>query len=118
MEGTMSRRVAFTSGVLTLLFASPVLAHHPGGASNTGGAGPITTISASTLEAGHGSVAFLYEYIKFGGLGDAALIDAASKHQHAHSIGTVQGAAASAAYGVTDDFMVSARLPYVIRTDI
>ena len=75
----MSRGIAFYSGVLTLLLASPALAHHPGGTSNTGGAGPIWTISASTLEAGHGAVAFLYEYVKFGGLGDAQLIDAAGK---------------------------------------
>lgn len=114
----MSRRIAFCSGVFTLLLASPALAHHPGGASNTGGAGPITTISAETLEAGHGAVAFFYEYIKFGGLGDAQLIDAAGKHQHLHSIGTIQNAAAAAAYGVTDDFMVSVRAPYVLRTDI
>src|SRR5204862_6231082 len=113
---TMTRKV-WLFGAFALI-ASPALAHHPGGASNTGGAGPITTISAETLEAGHGAVAFLYEYIAFGGLGDADLINAASKHQHVHSIGTIQNAAASAAYGVTDDFMVSARIPYVLRTDI
>ena len=100
------------------LMASPALGHHPGGASNTGGAGPITTISAETLEAGHSAVALLYEYIAFGGLGDSDLIDAASRHQHVHAIGTIQNAAASAAYGVTDDFMVSLRIPYVLRTDI
>jgi hypothetical protein len=116
MEKTMTRKV-WLFGAFALI-ASPALAHHPGGASNTGGAGPITTISAETLEAGHGAVAFLYEYIAFGGLGDADLINAASKHQHVHSIGTIQNATASAAYGVTDDFMVSVRVPYVLRTDI
>jgi hypothetical protein len=114
----MTRRIALYSGVFTLLLGSSALAHHPGGAGNTGGAGPIVTISASTLEAGHGAVAFLYEYIKFGGLGDAELIAAASKHVHAHSIGTIQSASLGAAYGVTDDFMVSVRAPWVLRTDI
>jgi len=112
----MTRKV-WVFGAFALI-ASPALAHHPGGASNTGGAGPITTISAETLEAGHGAVAFLYEYIAFGGLGDTDLVNAASKHQHVHSIGTIQNAAASAAYGVTDDFMVSVRVPYVLRTDV
>ena len=80
--------------------------------SNTGGAGPIFTISATTLEAGHGAVAFLYEYLKFGGLGDSDLIAAAGKHIHAHSIGTHPAARrCSAAYGVTDDLMVSVRMP-------
>jgi hypothetical protein len=118
MEGTMTRRVAIFSGACALFLTSPALAHHPGGASNTGGAGPIVTISASTLEAGHGAVAFLYEYLKFGGIGDTDLIDAAGKHIHAHSVGTIQSAVASAAYGVTDDLMVSVRIPYVRRTDI
>jgi hypothetical protein len=113
----MKRIIPFVVGACALM-TSPAWAHHPGGASNTGGAGPITTISAETLEAGHGAVAFLYEYIAFGGLGDADLINAASKHQHVHSIGTIQNAAASAAYGITDDLMVSVRVPYVLRTDI
>src|SRR5437764_12102100 len=113
----MIRKVSAFVGAFALI-ASPALAHHPGGASNTGGGGPIVTISASTLEAGHGAVAFLYEYLAFGGLGDADLIAAAGKHIHAHSIGTIQSASVGAAYGVTDDFMVSARIPYVLRTDI
>ena len=50
--------------LFALLLATPAFAHHPGGASNTGGAGPINTIAASTLEAGHGAVAFLYEYMQ------------------------------------------------------
>src|SRR3954462_3998719 len=108
----MNRSIPLLAGAFALT-APPALAHHPGGASNTGGAGPIVTISASTLEAGHGAVAFLYEYIAFCGIGDRALIDAASKHQHVHSIGSIQSASASAAYGVTDDFMVSVRVPWV-----
>jgi hypothetical protein len=118
MAGVRAYTTILYSTAFTLLFGSGALAHHPGGASNTGGAGPITTISASTLEGGHGAVAFLYEYLAFGGLGDADLVAAASKHIHAHSIGTIQSASASAAYGVTDDFTVSLRIPYVRRTDI
>jgi len=114
----MSRRIAFTSSLFVLLSISPAFAHHPGGAGNTGGAGPINTISASTLDAGHGAVAFLYEYIKFGGIGNADLIAAAGKHIHAHSIGTIQAPSVAVAYGITDDLMVAARLPWVRRTDI
>ncbi len=113
----MVRKISALAGALALA-ATPALAHHPGGAGNTGGAGPIVTISASTLEAGHGAIAFLTETIAFGGLGDSDLIAAASKHIHAHSIATIQSASASAAYGVTDDFMVSVRIPWVNRTDI
>ena len=97
----MTREVSAFAGAFALM-ASPALAHHPGGAGNAGGAGPIITISASTLEAGHGAVAFVYEYLAFGGLGDSDLIAAAGKHIHAHSIGTVQSASASAA-GLSPD---------------
>jgi hypothetical protein len=51
-------------------------------------------------------------------LGDAALIDAAGKHIHAHSITTVQSAVAAFAYGITDDLQVALRVPNVRRTNI
>jgi hypothetical protein len=50
MTVTFSR--ACCAGAFTLILDSPALAHHPGGATNAGGDGPITPISASTLEAG------------------------------------------------------------------
>ena len=114
-QGIVTR--AFCAGAFALI-ASPAFAHHPGGASNTGGAGPIVTISASTLEAGHGAIAFLTEYLKFGGLDNSGLIAAAGKHIHAHSIDSIRSTSLSAAYGVTDDLTVSARIPWVQRTDI
>ena len=49
---------------------------------------------------------------------DAQLIQAAGHHIHAHSIGTIQSASSALAYGVTDDFMLALRLPYVLRTNI
>jgi hypothetical protein len=106
--------------MLALIMASPAVAHHPGGGGGGGldNAGPINTISASTIEQGHAAVAAIYEYTRFGGLTDAQLIDAAGRHVHAHSIKTIQVPSISAAVGITNDFMVSARLPYVRRTDI
>ena len=49
---TMFRTVALSAGI-TALLAYPAFAHHPSGASSTSGAGPIATISATTLEKGH-----------------------------------------------------------------
>ena len=56
--------------------------------------------------------------LELGGLGDAQLIEAASKHIHAHSIGTIQSTNGAVAYGVTDDWTLALRLPHVRRTDI
>jgi hypothetical protein len=114
----MSRRVALAAYLGTLVLTAPAFAHHPGSGGNTGGGGPIVTIPATTLEQGHFAAAIWYEYVRLGGLSDAALIDAASKHIHAHSIKTIESAVAGFAYGVTDDFMIALRTPINRRTDI
>jgi hypothetical protein len=114
----MFRKVATVAAAATLLSTTSAFAHHPGGTGNTGGAGPINTMPATTLEAGHLGVSFVYEYISLFGLNDADLIAAAAAHQHAHSIRTIEGASFGAALGITNDFMVMLRLPYVRRTDI
>lgn len=101
-----------------LALLPPAFAHHPGATGNIGGAGPINTISATTLPQGVTAVAFTYEYTALGGLSDAALEDAAAHHEHAHSIGSIGSAAASFAYGLTGDVSLSLRLPYVTRRDI
>src|SRR5262245_35576988 len=114
----MARRVALSACIGTLILTTPAFAHHPGGGSNTGGAGPVITIPATTLEEGHFSMAVWYEYARLGGLSDAALIDAAAKHIHAHSIKTIESAVAAFAYGVTDNFTIALRAPINRRTDI
>ena len=114
----MFRKVATVAAAVTLLSATSAFAHHPGGTGNAGGAGPINTMPATTLEAGHVGVSFVYEYISLFGLNDADLIAAAAAHQHAHSIRTIEGASFGAAYGITNDLMLTLRMPYVRRTDI
>ena len=114
----MLRKVATVAAAATLLSATSAFAHHPGGAANAGGAGPIITLPATTLEAGHFSVAFFSEYTSLFGLNDADLIAAAAQHQHVHSIKSILSNSFGAAVGVTNDFMVMLRLPYVGRFDI
>jgi hypothetical protein len=111
-------RHLLVAGVCTVALVAPAAAHHPGGIGNTGTAGPINTISADTINAGGFAAALIYEHIKLGGLSDAQLVDAAGRHEHAHSIGTIQSPSASFVYGITDDLMLSLRAPYVKRTDI
>jgi hypothetical protein len=114
----MTYRIALAAGALALVAATPAVAHHPGGFGNTGSTGPINTFSATTLEAGHGAIAFLYEYINLNQLSDAVLAEAAGRHVHAHSIGTIQSPSLGGALGLTNDLMLLVRLPYVLRTDI
>ena len=115
----MFRLSAAGASALAALFAShSALAHHPGSAGNSGGAGPAITIPATTLEQGHVAVFLLHEYTALSGLNDADLIAAAGKHLHVHSIGSIQSTGLGAAFGVTDDLTVAVRLPFVLRRNI
>jgi hypothetical protein len=103
---------------LMLVLVAPAQAHHPGGGGNTGSGGPINTISAGTLDEGQIAAAVRYEFIRLSRLSDAELIAAARPGMHAHSIRSIQSPALSVAYGVTNDFTVSVRLPGVQRSGI
>jgi hypothetical protein len=94
------------------------MAHHPGGAGNVGGAGPIVTISAATLAEGQTAVAVMFEMTRIGAFSDGQLTSFASRHVHAHSMDAILAPSVAVAYGITNDVMVSARLPYILRTDI
>ena len=56
----MLRKSTPLSALAAFVLAPPAFAHHPSGVSSTGGAGPIATISASTLEAGHSAAAVFF----------------------------------------------------------
>ena len=101
-----------------MLAPSSSSAHHPGGAGNSSGAGPVVTFPATTLDQGQAAAFVIYDYIRLYGLSDADLIRAASRHEHAHSIKSVESTAVGGAFGVAENFTVSLRLPFVLRTDI
>lgn len=105
------------AGAAVLLTTVCAHAHHPGGPGNVG-SGPIVTISADTLRQGESSVAIMFEMTKVAAFSDAKLIDFASRHIHAHSMDAILVPSIAVAYGITNDLMVSARLPYVVRKDI
>ncbi len=106
----MLRTLALGAG-LTALLASPAFAHHPSGASSTGDAGPIATISATTLDNGQSVAGIVLETVKIDAFRDAQLIDLAGKHIHAHSLEAILAPSLVFAYGLTDDLTLSARLP-------
>jgi hypothetical protein len=114
----MLRKFVVGVGASALVGVPAAFAHHPTGVTGAADAGPIYTISASTLAQGQSAAAVMFEYTRLGGLNDAALLDAAVSGQHAHSIKTIESAALMYAYGVTNDFTVSVRLPWIRRTDI
>jgi hypothetical protein len=54
--------VAFTAS--SVAGATSTFAHHPGGGGNTGGAVPIFTIPAGTLDEGQLAVGVMFEYVR------------------------------------------------------
>jgi hypothetical protein len=109
----MFRTVALSAGV-TALLAYPAFAHHPSGASSTSGAGPIATISATTLEKGQGVAGVVVEAISL----DPLTLDQLAGHPHPHSLEGIFATSLVYAYGITDNLTLSLRLPFVRRTDI
>ena len=122
MPRSISRTAALV--VATIVFgANAATAHHAGGVGNALGAGPIVTISASTLDQDHSVAEVTLDYQSLSGLSTDALLSATAamppgspESNNVHDLRTIQAYAISYAYGVTNDFTVALRLPYVRRT--
>ncbi|MEW5962239.1 MAG: transporter [Pseudomonadota bacterium] len=114
----MTRRFVVPGATALALACGSASAHHPGAAANSGTAGPINTLSATTLEQGRFAVSFTYEMTKVDAFSDAELAAYSGADQHVHSMDRILAPALGLAYGVTNDLMVSLRLPYVKRSDI
>lgn len=95
------------------------LAHHPGSIGNSFGAGPITTIAATTLDPGQSVAGITVDYTSLNPVSASKLIAAAAAGvDGVHGLRTLQSLALSYAHGVTADLTLGLRLPYVKRTGI
>src|SRR3954464_15823929 len=110
----MLQKLGLCAGLISLSLTGPAMAHHPGGTSNAGEAGPIYTIPATTLEQGRVAAFVVYEFIRLNNLDNFTLATAAGQHQHVHSIGAISSGAIGTAC-ITDDLMVSVRLPTCMK---
>jgi hypothetical protein len=114
----MLRKCALGAGVTALLTTYPAFAHHPSGSSSTSGAGPIATISATTLDQGQSVAGIVFEMVKISPFSDTQLKSLAGQHIHAHSLDAILAPSLVFAYGLTSDLTISARLPYIVRQNI
>jgi hypothetical protein len=109
----MIRKLALGAG-LTALLSYPAFAHHPSGSSSTSGAGPIATISATTLDRGQSVAGVVVEFINL----DPLPLSKLGGHPHPHNLDGIWSTSLVYAYGITNDLTVSLRLPFVRRTNI
>jgi hypothetical protein len=113
------RALAVAFALSCVAGASPTFAHHPGGGGNATEAGPIFTIPASTLDEGQLAVGVMFEYVRLRTLSNATLINAAvTGNEGVHDLKTIESVSAIVAYGLTHDFTVGMRVPWVGRTGI
>ncbi len=125
MLHALNVRLISMAAITLALSCSVARSHHPGGIGNSLGAGPINTISASTLQQSRSVAGITVDYQRLKGLSNQTLIEAAEHghdetggHQDVHDLRTIQTYAFTYAYGVTNDLMLVLSLPYVRRTDI
>lgn len=94
------------------------LGDHATGGFGQGRAGPIVTVSASTLPRGEWSLGLRAEYVKFDPIADQRLEQLAAEGTETHSLRSLLSTFVGTAYGVTDDLTFSANIPYAVRRDI
>lgn len=110
---------------ITVLFCLSTCSHvamadHASIGLRTGQASPIGTETAVPLPGGSWSAGLRSEFVDFNDSTDRQLIIARDTDPEGdiHSVDNVIESSAGVAYGVTDDFTVGLRLPYVIRNGI
>jgi hypothetical protein len=114
----MKNRISLVAAVLatSAVVAAPALAHHPGVGGSGGGGGGIFTIGAGTLDEGQFAFSAYIEYVRLKQLSDATLL--ANIGNDVHGLQSIESRIVAFAYGVTKDFTVSLRVPWVRRTGI
>lgn len=117
----MKKRIMLLSAVVIslLVLSSNVSAHHASVGSGIGQAGPVNTVSASTLKKGEFNFQLLTEYQEFDTFSDHELLEFAERGKEGiHNAEYLFSPSAGIAYGVNDDFTVHLRIPYVSRNNI
>jgi hypothetical protein len=116
-KGIFSRKQIAT-GLLISTIGSIAWADHPGVGFGASSSGPITTISASTLPAGAKSVGLEVTRVRAKPFSDEELAGYAGRHIHAHSADSLTSTSIGLGYGVTNDFTIGLRLPYIHRDNV
>ena len=114
----MSTFRAVSLAAATLTWSAAAYADHPSIGFSPGSAGPIITIPAATLPAGVTAFGARAEYARSKLLSGEELQSRAGRGIEAHSLDHLFSTSISAAYGVTGDFTLGLRIPYIRRVNL
>ena len=106
--------------ILALLVNNPAWSDHASVALGVGTAAPISTESAVTLPEGNWAVGIRSEYQELDSFSDKRLRELREQDEEGdfHSVDSLWNNSIAVSYGVTDDFTVGIRLPFIHRNDI
>jgi hypothetical protein len=99
----------------TVIGSGIACAHHPG-IAGIGGSGGIFTIGAGTLDQGQFAASAFIEYVRLKQLSDATLLS--NIGNDVHGLQSIESRSFAIAAGITNDFMISIRFPWIRRTGI
>src|SRR4051812_39527086 len=101
-----------------LVVPAAALADHAGPGGGAASAGPIHIVTAGTIARGHWATGLRFSLARPDRLSDAELQRRSAAGIEAHDTSYGLLASAGFAFGLTDDLMVSAELPFVRRDRI
>jgi hypothetical protein len=102
-----------------ILISSNSWAGHASVSAGMGHGGPVTTVSAKTMKQGMWHLELLTEFQKFDTFSDSELLEFVDRgEEDIHNVDYLWNTFVGLAYGMTDDFTLHLRIPYVIRNDI
>jgi len=107
----MKKIFLFVCIVYVLFFSQILVADHPTAGFGSGLAGPITTISATTLSKGQWSIGFRTEYLDFRSFSNVELEQFAEQGQKVESTDHLIHPFLVFGYGVSDAFTLT-KLPH------
>ncbi len=111
--------ITFVSMGFAGALAGSASADHPTVGFGVEVAGPITTLAPTPLPKGFLSIGLRVEHINFSAFSDAELESIAETGiEGVHSIDYISVPSLGLGYGITDDFTLAARIPYVMRKNI
>lgn len=106
------RKALFLAVVIISLVSGTAFAHHPSGGAGLGQAGPIRTITATTLPQGKLFFGAQAEFIDLDDFSDSQLLGFSDRGKDAHTAESVFHSIVSMGYGITDNLTISLKASY------
>ena len=104
--------------IAVFVISHPVVADHASPSFETGTAGAINTLSASTLSKGKFAIGISSQFIELDDISSERLESLGSVNEEVHSTDSLLSLSANIAYGLSDNLSIGLSMPYIDRQNI